>query len=98
MIASAKAGDTISYTDLVAKIAAIPFEPHDVRLDRLLEAVARDEENAGRGLLTVVVVHKHGDKMPGPGFFDLATQLGRDTKDRVVCWVREVERIYDQWK
>ena len=33
-------------------------------------------------MLTVVVVHKHGDGMSGPGFFRLAGSLGHGTKKR----------------
>lgn len=33
-------------------------------------------------MLTVVVVHKHGDRMPGSGFFQLACTLGHGTADR----------------
>ena len=36
---------------------------------------------AGRGMLSVIVVHKQGDMQPGPGFFELAQRLGRDTSD-----------------
>jgi len=38
----------------------------------------------GRGMLSVIVVHKEGDMQPGPGFFELAGELGRDTSDILV--------------
>ena len=39
---------------------------------------------AGRGMLSVIVVHKVGDMQPGPGFFQLAKKLGRDTSDKTI--------------
>ena len=97
MIERARSQGTLSYTELVSQISTIKLEAHDIRLDRLLEQVARDEDLAGRGILTVVVVHKTGDKMPGPGFFELAEQLGRNVSDRVVCWVEELRKVHSQW-
>ena len=35
----------------------------------MLGDISSAEDDAGRGLLTVVVVHKSGDMKPGPGFF-----------------------------
>ena len=97
MIECARNDKTLSYTQLVSKISSIQLEPHDVRLDRLLESVARDEDFAGRGILTVVVVHKTGDMRPGLGFFEIAEQLGRDVSDRDACWIAELKNVYAQW-
>ena len=48
-------------------------------------------------MLTVVVVHKFGDQMPGPGFFELARSLGYDTADRDACWIGELARVHRAW-
>jgi hypothetical protein len=48
-------------------------------------------------MLTVVVVHKTGDMQPGPGFYELAKRLGRDTKDILRCWVDELHRVHAVW-
>jgi hypothetical protein len=48
-------------------------------------------------MLTVVVVHKVGDMQPGPGFFELAKMLGRDTGDILKCWVNELHRVHAVW-
>jgi len=45
----------------------------------------------------VIVVHKEGDMKPGPGFFDLATRLGRDTVDQERCWINEVNTVHRHW-
>jgi hypothetical protein len=46
---------------------------------------------------SVVVVHKIGDMQPGPGFFELAQLLGRDTSDILRCWVSELHRVHAIW-
>lgn len=48
-------------------------------------------------MLTAIVVHKHGDMQPGPGFFELAKSLGRNTKDPLACWIQEFNRTHDLW-
>ena len=93
----ATAGRTINYTELVSQITAVRFRPNDVRLDHLLGEIASEEDAAGRGMLTVVVVHKSGDKRPGPGFFELAEHLGRDTSDHDALWFSELRRVYAVW-
>ena len=41
--------------------------------------------------------HKHGDQMPGPGFFQLSRSLGHDTRDREALWIGELEKVYRAW-
>jgi hypothetical protein len=97
MIEKARAQSTISYSDLVAQIHSINLDPHDTRLDHLLGEISSDEETKGRGLLTVLVVHKTGDMEPGKGFYELARTLGRDVSDRERCWSDELRRVYAVW-
>jgi hypothetical protein len=68
--------ETISYSDLYDQIrhlvhAPSLIGPEDHRFHQMLGAVSRNEHKAGRGMLSVLVVHKGGDIMPGPGFFEL---------------------------
>ena len=97
MVDVARRRSLISYSDLVREIESCALEPHDPRLDHLLGQIAEAEDEAGRGLLTVVVVHKTGDKIPGPGFFKMAQSRGRDTSDRVEFWISELQRVHDVW-
>jgi hypothetical protein len=98
LIAKAKVhGDTITYLDLASQITSISVEAHDQRLFHLIGEVAREEDAAGHGLLSVLVVHKHGDKRPGEGFFELAEELGRDISDTDECWVKELQKVHDCW-
>ncbi len=50
-----------------------------------------------RGMLTVIVVHRDGDMEPGPGFFELARELGRDTSDILRCWIEELKKVHKVW-
>src|SRR5690349_12324001 len=79
MIERAKVRGMIPYSDLVKGITAFKLDAHDPRLFHLLGEISSEEDAAGRGMLTVVVVHKTGDMQPGPGFFELAAHLGRNT-------------------
>lgn len=97
MIECAKARQMIPYSDLVARISAIRLEAHDARLSHFLGEVASEEDERGRGLLTVVVVHKSGDMQPGPGFFELAQSRGRNTANIVECWVDELKKVFAYW-
>ena len=97
MIEVARQCRTMSYTKLVQKITSCQLEPHDVRLAHMLGEISTEEDGEGRGLLTVVVVHKTGDMKPGPGFFELAEHLGRDVSDTDRCWVEESQKVYEVW-
>ncbi|MEI3773990.1 hypothetical protein ACIPSX_15040 [Pectobacterium sp. CHL-2024] len=88
---------SIAYSDLVGKISALNLEPHDIRLFHMLGEISCEEDDVGRGMLTAIVVHKSGDMQPGPGFFELAQQLGRDVSDPLVCWISEFNKVHDYW-
>ena len=87
----------ISYSDLVARIDSIHMEPDSFALAHMLGEVSEAENAAGRGMLSVIVVHKDGDMQPGLGFFELAKKLGRDTSDKTACWVEELRRVHRSW-
>lgn len=97
LIEEARRRGLITYGDLAAKMTTIEVEPHDMVLWDIIGDVARDEEAAGRGLLSALVVHKHGDMEPGPGFFDLAKYYHRNVRDRTICWINETKRIHKEW-
>ena len=97
LIERAKVRGMIPYSELVAKIKTISLEPESYALAAMLGEISSEEDAAGRGMLTVIVVHKYGDMQPGPGFFDLAEELGRDTSDILTCWVNELKRVHAYW-
>jgi hypothetical protein len=89
------ARQTIAYSDLAKKIRAISFDPRDHSYHSLLGQISVEENAAGRGMLSVLVVHKSGDLKPGPGFFELASHLGRDVADLERCWVNEFRSVVE---
>jgi len=48
-------------------------------------------------MLSSIVVHKQGDMQPGPGFFDLAKQLGHKNSDVIKLWIGEVKNVFRHW-
>ncbi|MCK4283658.1 MAG: hypothetical protein KAX44_05025 [Candidatus Brocadiae bacterium] len=87
----------IPYSELVSRIQSISFGPHDSPFFHFLGEISTEESQAGRGMMTALVVHKDGDMQPGPGFFDLAQSLGRDTTDITACWVEELKKVHAVW-
>ncbi len=95
LIEVAKHKGTIAYSD-VARIADLHVR--NQTFFRLLDDISTAEHEAGRPLLTAVVVRKK-DGMPGQGFFKLATRLGhhRAVAAKKLDWIRERDRVYAQW-
>lgn len=92
-IASQRTEKTIYYSDLASKITAIKFHPNDHPFHGLLGQISEEEDAEGRGMLSVLVVSKSGEMVPGQGFFDLAESLGRDVSDKFKLWAREFEAV-----
>ena len=91
----AKRRQMTPYSEFVTHVHAIKFEgPHDIRLRYFLGEISVAESEAGRGMLTALVVHKQGDYQPGPGFFELARELGHDASDIEKFWVQEVKKVF----
>lgn len=84
----------MSRIPLTNKIHSTHLAPHDHALQHTLGDVSEGEDAVGRGMLSVIVVHKEGDKMSSPPFFLLAKKLGRDIFDRLRCWSGELTRVY----
>jgi molybdopterin synthase catalytic subunit len=97
LVKRAKVRGMIPYSELVEQVQALHLDPHSYALSAMLGEIAAAEDEAGRGLLTVIVVHKHGDMQPGPGFFDIAKERGRDTSDLLKCWIDELRKVHAIW-
>jgi hypothetical protein len=87
----------ITYSDLSSQLTTIHLEPHDPALWHMPGEISQAESEAGRGMLSVVVVHKYSDMEPGSGFFELAESLGRDVADRSGFWVAELHLVHGCW-
>ena len=84
---------SISYSELAQQIGPISFQPDARAYHAMLGEISTAEHEEGRGMLTVLVVHKEGDALPGPGFFELGQRLGYDTTDKLSFWSAEFKRV-----
>ncbi len=98
LIQCARTEQTIAYSELVANTYTIRFEPQDPKLAEMLDQISSSEYAEGKGLLSVLVIHKGGDGMPGPGFFKLAKRLGMRVDDHLEFWVKEFQRVTCSWE
>jgi hypothetical protein len=97
LIDRAKIEKTIYYSELASQINTIEIAPEEYALHEMLGEITIAEDNAGRGLLSALVIHKEGDGMPGQGFFDLAKKRGRDTSNKLKFWSEELKSVYYYW-
>ena len=97
LVDCAKARQMIPYSELTPQIRSIRLEPHDARFFHFLGEISSAEAKAGRGMLTALVVHKSGDFQPGPGFFELAKDLGHKVDDIEKFWIKEVKKVFATW-
>ena len=65
MVAVASRRRVVAYSDLVAEIGGLDLEPRGEPLAHMLGEISTAEQEAGRGMLTVVAVRKHGDQRHG---------------------------------
>jgi hypothetical protein len=66
---------------------------------RILDSVNKEELEAGRPMLSAVVVRKGGNEMPGEGFFNLAREERRFRGgDKKLYWAMELKELYRYWR
>jgi hypothetical protein len=86
------------YSELASQITAISFDYNDARFNRhFLREVSVEEHAAGRGMMTALVVYKDGSMEPGPGFYELAEELGLDVSDIDACWIEQLHAVHRAW-
>ena len=89
----AQAGGLITYTELSDRINA--YNARSPSFHTLITEIAREEFQAGRGMLSAVVV-KADTREPGDGFYLFAeAELGATLADRPAFWREELHRVYD---
>jgi hypothetical protein len=98
LIDQANQGQTIPYTDLVTQIKSMDLRRDSPALWNILGEISTDEDAAGRGMLTVIVVHGVGNMRPGSGFFKLAKKLGKEIPDQQAFWMTELKRVHEYWR
>jgi len=98
----ARKKDMIYYSEL-AELLGMPFETEADRneLFRKIGDISTSEHDQGRPMLSVVVVHKSTSseiRMPGKGFFKLASDLGvwnKGIKDKF--FFDELGKVHEYW-
>lgn len=86
LVEVAARGEVITYEQLRAELGLT------ADLVPMLRALSEAEDDAGRGLLTAVVVRADTGR-PGAGWFRLAADRGRDTSDEDAAWHTERQRL-----
>lgn len=98
LINCAKLGETIAYSELVQQVKNIHFEPDSHIFHSMLGEISSEADLAGRGMLSVLVVHKGGDSKPGKGFFELPKSLGHNISDTDAFWLDELRKVFTSSK
>lgn len=97
---TARRHDTITYEEAGRAISMKPLAAGDPLLHQLLKWIMEQEYQAGRGMLSAVVVHKGGNQIPGADFFRQACRLkslASEPDDKHEFWQHEVDRVWDYW-
>lgn len=96
-------GRLTTYSD-IASLAGLSMDRDADRdaISQILGEILRHEVEAGRPLLTAIVVHRGDDNNPGEGFFSESTLCGRYSGSRAQMarlefWVHEVSAVYRYW-
>lgn len=97
LISFAKLVKTTYYDDLIYRLSpVITFQKDDGGFFAMLAEISTAENEAGRGMLSVVAVNKDNGK-PADNFYALAKELGKDYKDREEFYINEFKYVCDYW-
>ena len=100
LILAARKQQTVPYSE-IAPLANLDMANPDERnqLASLLGEISWYEHAKGRPLLSVLVVHKEGDMIPGEVFFKLATELNHyNGKDEDKFFIEEMKQVFQCWR
>jgi hypothetical protein len=96
LVSSARRQRSVTYKEVAGRIKDRRFGYRSEVTDEVLGVISADEHAAGRPLLSAVVVRSEPQQpMPGPGFFELAKELGSMTGQiaKLGYWRTEFRRV-----
>jgi hypothetical protein len=91
----ASRGELVGYTELMNTVGG----PGRGYIGGVLSEVCVNEADAGRPLLTVIVVYE-GTRNPGPGYWELPIEMPRpdDPKERARLAIAEQQKVWAYWR
>ncbi|MFC2165399.1 hypothetical protein ACFLT2_10450 [Acidobacteriota bacterium] len=101
LVSAARYRGTVTYQE-IAQLIGLPLKGSYMgsEIGHLLGEISEDEVSNGRPMLSAVAVNVQGE--PGPGFFVLARELGKEFDDsregRRKFWESELHKNYEVWK
>jgi hypothetical protein len=102
LVASARAGKTMTYTEAGEIVGLTMRNPHHRRLlGQHLGLISAFEVENGRPMLSAIVVQKgEGRKRPGAGFDQLGEELGlkRAVDDEAAFEARQLDEVLAYWR
>jgi len=101
LVRAAKHRGTVTYQEL-ADMIALPLTGNHManELGKLLGEISDDQHRLGKPMLSAVVVTVDGT--PGPGFFDMASKLGKFSgstpAQQKQFWETEIAEVHKLWQ
>lgn len=101
LVEVARRKDVVTYGQLAHDFGYTIGSTYDAtQWGSLLGHLSTVENDAGRPLLSVIVVNKQ-DNLPSGGFWDMAQNVGRygglTPEDRVAFAINEMKNVYRYW-
>jgi hypothetical protein len=95
LIKKAKQARLITYRELSSQLHTAKLAANGPHLSSLLTSISLAESEAGRGLLSAIVVRKDSG-IPGVGFFRRCTP-GVKVRDFRRRWEAELAKVFNEW-
>ena len=96
LVEVAEARTTITYGELVTRVAPGRLSARSAGLGVLLGEICAIEDEA-RGIMLGSVVVRAESGVPGKGYFRHAAELGRNVREPSVFWQAEVEWVWNSY-
>ncbi|WP_143273425.1 hypothetical protein [Azospirillum palustre] len=101
LIETARKRRVLSYRDVAAPMGLDMDSPKDRdELSKILYEISVSEYNQGRPLLSVLVIGGEKgipSKIPGSGFYEMASDLGFNISEKLMFFVEELNRVHEFW-